>query len=533
MTAPAMPLQLCAVDSSTSAKPDLVLLHGWGSDSRIWQPLLPLLTATYAIHLLDLPGVGRNQAHNDWQDGARLLDSLAAIMPAKAHLLGWSLGGNLALEYTNRYHSRVLSLSLLATNPVFVQRPDWPCAMADAVFEQFRQKVMADPRGGLRRFRQLQLRGDKQARSLARALGAMYEKGFEYNPESLHGALSWLRSRDQRELLRRVVPAPRFLLGECDELVPVALADQLDDVRVLPGCAHVPMLSEPGLLAQWMLEALQKPVPAAGEKSRQAIRDAKQEKLRIARSFSNAAASYDAAADLQRAVGKELVELTPLTGQAGLALDLGCGTGHFLRQRHCLSEGLTWLGGDLAEGMLYHCKTTQPELAGHLLGLDAEALPLADSSLQGIYSSLALQWCQDLGQLFAELRRVIRPGGWVAFSTLIDGTLHELKSAWQQVDGYVHVNHFCSERDWLDAAQGSGLRCLQWQQQTRLVRYRQLRDLMHELKALGAHNVNAGMASGLTGKRSWQTLSRAYENYRCEGQLPATWQVLYGVLTRD
>ncbi len=533
MKAPAMPMQLCAVDSVLSAKPDLVLLHGWGSDSRIWQPLLPLLMETYAIHLLDLPGVGRNQARNDWQDDARLLDSLAAIMPAEAHLLGWSLGGNLALEYTNHYPSRVLSLSLLATNPAFVQRPDWSCAMAEGAFEQFYQKVKANPEGGIRRFRQLQLRGDKQARNLGRALGAMFEKGFDYNPESLLDALSWLRSRDQRELLRCVMPAPRFLLGECDELVPVALADHLNNVRVLPGCGHIPMLSEPGLLAQWMLDVLHKPSPMPVGKSQQATRDARQEKLRIARSFSNAAASYDAAASLQRAVGDELAEFIPLAGQAGLALDLGCGTGHFLRQRHYLPNGLTWLGGDLAEGMLYHCKTTQPALSGHLLGLDAEALPLADGSLQGIYSSLALQWCQDLGQLFAELRRVIRPGGWVAFSTLIDGTLHELKSAWQQVDGYVHVNHFCSERDWLDAARGSGLRSLQWQRQTRLVHYRQLRDLMHELKALGAHNVNAGMASGLTGKRSWQTLSRSYEDYRCDGQLPATWQVLYGVLTRD
>jgi malonyl-CoA O-methyltransferase len=533
MKAPAMTMQLCAVDRSPGAKPDLVLLHGWGSDSRIWQPLLPLLADCYAIHLLDLPGVGRNQAHNDWRDDARLLGSIAAIMPAKAHLMGWSLGGNLALEYTKHYPSRVLSLNLVATNPVFVQRSEWSCAMAERIFEQFYQRVKASPQAGLRRFRQLQLLGDRQARSLARALGAMYEKDFEYNPESLLGALSWLRSRDQRELLGCVVPAPRFLLGECDELVPVALADHLDDVRVLPGCSHIPMLSEPGLLAQWVLEALQKPAPAPGGKSRQAIRDAKQEKLRIARSFSNAAASYDAVASLQRAVGNELAELLPPTGQAGLALDLGCGTGHFLRQRHGVSNGLTWLGGDLAEGMLYHCKTTQPRLAGHLLGLDAESLPLADSSLDAIYSSLALQWCQDLDQLFAELRRVIRPGGWLAFSTLIDGTLHELKSAWQQVDGYVHVNHFCSEKDWLDAARGSGLRCLQWQQQTRLVHYRQLRDLMHELKALGAHNVNAGMASGLTGKRSWQTLSRAYEGYRCEGELPATWQVLYGVLIRD
>jgi malonyl-CoA O-methyltransferase len=151
-----------------------------------------------------------------------------------------------------------------------------------------------------------------------------------------------------------------------------------------------------------------------------------------------------------------------------------------------------------------------------------------------VYSNLAVQWCQDLEALFRELRRVLRPGGWVAFSTLLEGTLTELKSSWQQVDNYVHVNQFYSQQAWRQAAQSAGLGIAQWRLQPRREHYRELRQLLRELKALGAHNVNAGMPGGLTGKRSWQQLRYAYEQYRQQdGQLPASWQVLYAVLTHD
>ncbi len=515
-------------------RPALVLLHGWGSDSRIWQPLLPLLESHFSIHCFDLPGVLGSPVSAGWRNDYALVDSLAAVLPARAHLLGWSMGGNLALEYAARYPSRVLSLSLVATNPVFVQRRGWSCAMEVDDFNQFYQRVKTDPGSGLQRFRQLQARGDKQAKGVLRTLASLYQRRLVFEPQLLLEALAWLQSCDQRALLPTLERAPRFLLGQCDVLVPAALAVHVPQATVLADCGHIPMLSDPHGVASWVLEVLPGARAGGTAPTPSAARESRQEKQRIARSFSQAAASYDAVARMQRAVGDELETRIPAGGAGGMALDLGCGTGYFLRRTQSAVGGLTWFGGDLAEGMLGYCQSTQPALKGHLLGLDAEALPFANASLQGIYSSLALQWCQNLDQLFAELRRVIRPGGWLAFSTLVDGTLQELKAAWQQVDGYVHVNHFFSDSAWRDAAEGSGLRSLHWQRQTRVAEYSKLGDLIHELKALGAHNVNTGMASGLTGKRSWQTLSRAYELYRGDnGKLPASWQVLSGVLTVD
>ena len=510
-----------ASQQQNDAKGELVLLHGWGSDSRIWRELAPMLSLHYRVSVLDLPGFGVNAEHNYWRDESCLLAALAKVLPEQAHIVGWSLGGNVAMAYAARYPQRVLSLTLVATNLAFVAARDWPHAMPEQMFEDFYRQAQLDTAAALRRFQQLQVSGDPRGRDLLRQLRAINSDSFNYDASALLDALAWLRACDQRQLLRQLALVPQFILGECDQLVPCACAQALARVAVMPSTAHVPMLSDPQQLSNLLLHSLaqEKPIPNS--------------KQRIARSFSKAAASYDSAAELQRAVGANLLQLLPQQ-TSGVGLDLGSGTGFFLPKLRQVYNTMDWFGGDLAEGMLSYTKQQQPALAGSLIVMDAESLPLADQALQGIYSSLVLQWCQNLDAMFSELRRVIRPGACIAFSTLVEGTLAELKGAWQQVDGHVHVNRFAPQEDWLQAAQDAGLRTLHWQHQLRQTNYSELRELMHELKALGAHNVNPGMSSGLTGKRSWQQLRSAYEQHRCsDGSLPASWQVLYGVLIRD
>lgn len=504
----------------SAAKENLVLLHGWGCDSHVWRELVPALGRRFRVHRLDLPGVGRNVDHHLWDDDGRLLQALAEVMPARAHFLGWSLGGNLALAFASRYPQRVLSLNLIACNPCFVQRPDWPWAMSEEAFDAFFASVESDPDTALLRFQQLQMQGETAARFLVKQLRAVDSGTFVYSPDALLAALAWLRNQDQRKLMHQQQIPVHYILGEKDGLVPVAIAARLPGVSVLDDVGHVPMLSQPELLLRKVLRR------SSGDG------DATIDKRRVARSFSRAADSYDAAAQLQRQVGDELASRVPCADK-GIALDLGSGTGYFLRQRAGQGE-LVWFGGDLAEGMLRHTAESQSHPTSKLLALDAEELPLADASLQGIHTNLALQWCTDLESLFAELHRVVKPGGWLVFSTLVDGTLQELRRAWLQVDGHVHVNRFFADKLWRRAAQGSGWRIKDWKLETRTRHYDELRDLLYELKALGAHNVNDGMQTGLTGKRAWRQLRIAYEGFRQEdARLPASWQVLYGVLHRD
>lgn len=249
----------------------------------------------------------------------------------------------------------------------------------------------------------------------------------------------------------------------------------------------------------------------------------------IAHSFSRAAITYDSVASLQRRIGRRLLYVVPKRDYESI-LDLGCGTGYFGRQLLQRFAASQVLGLDMAEGMVNFARQQHDAPDLQWCCADAESLPLADASVSLLFSNLALQWCRDLSRVMAEAKRVLRPGGCFAFSTLGPDTLHELKAAWRQVDRYVHVNSFLDLSEIRSAALTAGFDCRASEERV-VVEYRRLRELTQELKGLGAHNLNRGRPTGLTGKRRIQKLLEAYEGFRDQqGKLPATYQTYYCLL---
>jgi malonyl-CoA O-methyltransferase len=260
------------------------------------------------------------------------------------------------------------------------------------------------------------------------------------------------------------------------------------------------------------------------------------DKQRVAESFSRAAATYDQAAAFQRSAGNNLLARLPEDLRPSDIVDLGAGTGYFTRalaQRFAVPVA----GLDFAEGMLRFARQCSGPavLSAHprWIVADAEALPLRTGSQDLIFSSLALQWCPDLACVLRDALRALRPGGCLAFNTLIDGTLLELQRAWQTVDGFVHVNRFMPRnelQDLLGAADFASWRC---DMETHVLHYAQLAELTRELKALGAHNLNAGRPGGLTGRARLRALTQAYDNFRQTKGLPATYQVAQVLMFKE
>lgn len=176
-------------------------------------------------------------------------------------------------------------------------------------------------------------------------------------------------------------------------------------------------------------------------------------KSAIARDFGAASETYNPAARLQRYMGQVLLDQLAepdclLQAPNGTQiLDLGCGTGWCTGQLAGLAGGprSSVTGADLSTGMLEYARTTGAPGICWLVA-DAESLPLEDQSLDVVFSNLMIQWCDDTAGVLAECRRVLRPGGRLFISTLLDGTLEELRLAWRQADPeHEHVNHFESE----------------------------------------------------------------------------------------
>ncbi|MGD8230698.1 malonyl-ACP O-methyltransferase BioC [Vibrio sp. TRT 1302] len=251
------------------------------------------------------------------------------------------------------------------------------------------------------------------------------------------------------------------------------------------------------------------------------------DKAAIADAFGRAAKTYDQHAEFQRDVGLRLLAKMPqdLTGKT--VLDLGCGTGYFSLE--LIKRGATVICFDLSQQMLDTAKQRCGEIAKYLQG-DAEALPFENHSIDFAFSSLALQWCDDLSVPLRELRRVIKPLGSIYFSTLLDGSLNELKQAWSKIDSYQHVNQFISVNQVKIALAQSECHTHQLDLPTITVWYETAFSLMRDLKGIGATHVG-GRANGLTGRQALQRVEQEYQtNRNHQGLLPATYQVCLGVI---
>ncbi len=261
------------------------------------------------------------------------------------------------------------------------------------------------------------------------------------------------------------------------------------------------------------------------------------ERARVRANFQRAAAAYDQAAVLQREVADRLLErLDWLKIAPRRILDLGCGTGHALAELARRYPQAEIVALDLAEAMVRQaCRRegifSRLRRRRRYLCADAASLPLADDSVDLVFSSLTLQWLDDPAPAFAEVFRILRPGGAFLFTSLGPDTLRELRQSWAEADGrHEHTSPFLDLHDLGDALLRARLADPVMDVEHLTLTYDSVHALMRDLKAVGANNANSGRRRTLTGKARLARMRAAYERHRdAEGRLPATYEVNYGL----
>ncbi len=257
------------------------------------------------------------------------------------------------------------------------------------------------------------------------------------------------------------------------------------------------------------------------------------EKQRIQRHFDAKAMRYESSAVLQRNVCEELLRRLDLTNlNPAVILDVGCGTGWGTQGLLKKYKKAKVLSLDLSPEMLRQTKAKggwlrKPEL----ICADAEDIPLQDESVDLVFSSLMLQWC-DYKKVFAEFKRVLKPNGLLMFATFGPDTLIELKRSWAKVDDYTHVNEFTDMHDLGDELIQVGLAEPVMDMDMIKLTYSNAIAVMADLKEIGANttlkNQKKPTEQGLVTPGKLKRVIESYEAFRENGLVPATYEVLYG-----
>lgn len=262
-------------------------------------------------------------------------------------------------------------------------------------------------------------------------------------------------------------------------------------------------------------------------------------KLRtIQRNFARAAEHYAEHAVLQAEVESRALErLDYFQLDPSVVLDLGCGPARALktfRDRYPRARKLLL---DLAAPMLSAVprRARFRRMPHYPIVADMHHLPLADESVDLVFSSLALQWAQDIDAVLKECRRVLRPNGLLLFATLGPQTLHELRRASADAGAPVGINNFLDMHDMGDALVRAGLGDPVMDREDLVLEYRSVRDLLGDLKRIGANTplqASEDLPNGLRGRAWLEALERSYAAYRRRDVLPATYEVVYGQASR-
>ena len=250
----------------------------------------------------------------------------------------------------------------------------------------------------------------------------------------------------------------------------------------------------------------------------------------VRRAFGRAAATYTQAAALQREVESRLLEQLGYLDDRVPArvLDLGSGPGSAaaaLKAKWGRKADVVAM--DLALPMLREARAkSRFWRLIHAVQGDAQALPFADAAFDLVFSSLCLQWVADLPKALGELRRVMREGGLLVFSTFGPDTLVELREAYAQAGIEPPLSPFAAIQQVGDALVAQGFKNPVIERDVYTLTYPDTTALMRELKAIGATDARGDRPRGLSGRGRHRAVAAAYEALRREGVLPSTWEVV-------
>lgn len=365
---------------------------------------------------------------------------------------GWSMGGLHALEAAER-DIDCKGVIIVAGSPCFVRQPAFSFGLDPEAINDLQVRWRQSPEKTLKRFFQMILTGDRDARQHARALQASIGNYSAHDLDQFGRDLAWLARADFREKIRHFNKPIYFVLGENDPLLPCSESSALQALTalnprvktlVLEGVGHVPFL-----MAETLTADTEQNTNSITEVLKNIVtQPALSTNMRVVRGFDAAALQYQQVSGAQRAAARSLIRQTPCAAQdARRILDLGCGTG-FVGRTWLASYGEKTehvLGIDAAPNMIAQAQHLADDVRLHYRSgvLEHPVRGVAGSaSWDVVLSSFALHWVDSPIKALQAWQTSLRPGGWLGLALPVDGSLQALAQSWAAVDCYAHTVNF-------------------------------------------------------------------------------------------
>ena len=229
---------------------DLVLIHGWGMHSGIWEPIIDKFSNEYTLHLVDIPGMGKSHVIDPY-DLNHVVEVISESLPTSFDILGWSLGSLITLKMSLMYPEKIHRMVLVGGTPCFINRTDWSHGVDVRDFNDFANKLFKNYKSTMMNFYTLQLMHSKNSKLLIKKLKQIDEAENPPDVKSLQLGLDILLKNDLRDDINKIDHQTLLIVGDMDRLTPKSASMWLEShmkkgqLKVIEGASHIPFLSHP------------------------------------------------------------------------------------------------------------------------------------------------------------------------------------------------------------------------------------------------------------------------------------------------
>ena len=229
---------------------DLVLIHGWGMHSGIWEPIIDKFSNEYTLHLVDIPGMGKSHVIDPY-DLNHVVEVISESLPTSFDILGWSLGSLITLKMSLMYPEKIHRMVLVGGTPCFINQIDWSHGVDIRDFNDFANKLFKNYKSTMINFYTLQLMHSKNSKLLIKKLKQIDEAENPRDVKSLQLGLDILLKNDLRDDINKIDHQTLLIVGDMDRLTPKSASMWLEShmkkgqLKVIEGASHIPFLSHP------------------------------------------------------------------------------------------------------------------------------------------------------------------------------------------------------------------------------------------------------------------------------------------------